>query len=65
MRYGINKETFAKLKKSIARSGLATGLIDQRLTVLKCDEEAIVVTYRKHTLCPTAERPYFTQATMQ
>ena len=50
-RYGINQKTVAKWKKRISISDMPTGPKNVKSTVLSVEEEAIIVAFRKHTLC--------------
>ena len=64
MRYGVNQKTVAKWKKRSSASDERTGPKDPHSTVLSLDEEAIVVTFRKHTLLPLDDCLYALQATI-
>lgn len=53
MRYGINPKTVAKWKKPPSVADLPTGPKKARSTVLSIEEEAVIVTFRRHTLLPS------------
>jgi transposase-like protein len=53
-RYGINQKTVAKWKKRTAVGDLPTGPKDPRSTVLSLEEEAVIVTFRRHRHLPPA-----------
>ena len=63
-RYGINQKTVAKWKKRTAVADLPTGPKDARSTVLSVEEEAVIVTFRRHTLLPLDDCLYALQATI-
>jgi hypothetical protein len=63
-RYGINQKTVAKWKRRSAVADLPTEPKDPRSTVLSIEDEAIVVTFREHTLLPLDDCPYALQATI-
>ena len=63
-RYGINQKTVAKWKKRTGVTDLPTGPKDAKSTVLSGDEEAIIVTFRCHTLLPLDDCLYSLQATI-
>ena len=48
-RYGINQKTVAKWKKRPSTADLPTGPKNPKSTSLSIADEAIVVTFRKHT----------------
>ena len=50
--YGINQKTAAKWKRRDTVTDLPTGPRDVRSTVFSPDEEAIVVSFLRHTLLP-------------
>lgn len=49
-RYGINPKTVAKWKKRTSVTDLPTGPKQLSSTVLSVEQEAAIVTFRKHTL---------------
>ncbi len=51
-RFGINQKTVAKWKKRTAVKDLPTGPKDAHSTVLTIEEEAVIVTFRRHMLLP-------------
>ena len=63
-RYGINQKTVAKWKRRSSVADLPTGPKDPRSTVLSIEDEAIVVTFRRHTLLPLDDCLYALQATI-
>ena len=63
-RYGINQKTVAKWKKRGSVSDLPTGPKEPKSTVLSIEEEAIIVTFRRHTLLPLDDCLYALQATL-
>ncbi|TGQ84738.1 IS481 family transposase, partial [Mesorhizobium sp. M8A.F.Ca.ET.208.01.1.1] len=63
-RYGINQKTVAKWKKRTSVADLPTGPQEPRSTILSLEEEAIVVTFRKHTLLPLDDCLYALQPTI-
>jgi transposase-like protein len=63
-RYGINQKTVAKWKKRTAVADLPTGPKDAHSTVLSVEEEAAIVTFRRHTLLPLDGCLYALQATI-
>jgi transposase InsO family protein len=63
-RYGINPKTVAKWKKRKALSDAPMGPKEPGSTVLSKEEEAIVVTFRRHTLLPLDDCLYALQATL-
>ena len=62
-RYGINQKT-AKWKGRSSVADLPTGSKDPRSTVLSIEDEAVVVTFRRHTLQPLDDCLYALQATI-
>ena len=48
-RYGINQKTVAKWKKRTSVADLPTGPKEPHSTVLSLEEEAFIVSFRKHT----------------
>jgi transposase InsO family protein len=63
-RYGINPKTVAKWKKRPSVADLPTGPKEAKSTVLSVEDEAIVVTFRRHTLLPLDDCLYALQATI-
>jgi transposase InsO family protein len=63
-RYGINQKTVAKWKRRSSVTDLPTGPKQARSTVLSLEEEAIVVSFRKHTLLPLDDCLYALQPTL-
>ena len=63
-RYGINQKPVAKWKRRASVADIPTGPKDPRSTVLSIAEEAIVVTFRKHTLLPLDDCLYALQPTI-
>ena len=51
-RHGINQKTVAKWRKRTSVADLPTGPKDAKSTVLKVEEEAMIVAFRRHTLLP-------------
>src|SRR5438067_1883726 len=62
-RHGINPKTVAKWRKRSFVADLPTGPKQPSSTVLSIEEEAIVVTFRRHTLLPLDDCLYALQAT--
>src|ERR1700741_2581413 len=63
-RYGINPKTVAKWKKRPSVADLPTGPKEAKSTVLSVEDEAIVVTFRRHTLLPLDDCLYALQPTI-
>src|SRR6478609_4597797 len=63
-RYGINQKTVAKWKNRSSVADLPTGPREPRSTVLSVEEEAVIVTFRKHTLLPLDDCLYALQPTI-
>jgi len=63
-RHGINQKTVAKWKKRTSVADLPTGPKDAKSTVLSLDEEAMIVTFRRHTLLPLDDCLYALQPTI-
>ena len=51
-RYGINQKTVAKWRNRSFVADERTGPRDPKSTVLTVEEEAVIVTFRRHTLLP-------------
>ena len=62
--YGLNHKTVAKWRKRAFLNDAPMGPKAPRSTVLSPEEEAIVVTFRKHTLLPLDDCLYALQATV-
>jgi transposase InsO family protein len=63
-RYGINQKTVAKWKKRETVADLPTGPKEPKSTVLSIEDEAIVVSFRRHTLLPLDDCLYALQPTI-
>jgi transposase-like protein len=63
-RYGINQKTVAKWKKRSSVADLPTGPKEPKSTVLSIEEEAVIVTFRRHTLLPLDDCLYALQPTI-
>jgi transposase-like protein len=63
-RYGINQKTVAKWKRRGSVADLPTGTKRPKSTVLSTEEEAIVISFRRHTLLPLDDCLYAQQATI-
>ena len=63
-RYGINQKTVAKWKKRTSVADLPTGPKIPSSTVLTLEEEAVIVTFRRHTLLPLDDCLYALQPTI-
>jgi len=63
-RYAINPKTVAKWKKRSTIQDAPMGPKDPHSTVLSLEEEAICVTFRKHTLLPLDDCLYALQASI-
>ena len=63
-RYGITPKTVAKWKKRSSVKDLPTGPKTSHSTVLLLEEEAIILTFRRHTLLPLDDCLYALQATI-
>jgi transposase InsO family protein len=63
-RYSINPKTVAKWKKRRSARDAPMGPTEPCSTVLSKEEEAIVVTFRRHTLLPLDDCLYALQATL-
>jgi IS30 family transposase len=63
-RYSINQKTVAKWKKRTSVHDVPTGPAEPKSTVLSLEEEAIIVTFRRHTLLPLDDCLYSLQATI-
>ena len=63
-RYGINQKTVAKWRNRTSVADLPTGPKDAKSTVLKVEEEAMIVAFRRHTLLPLDDCLYALQPTI-
>lgn len=63
-RYGINQKTVAKWKKRTSLADLPTWPKEPHSTVLSPEQEAIIVTFRRHTLLPLDDCLYALQPTI-
>ena len=63
-RFGINPKTVAKWKKRTTIQDQAMGPKQIQSTVLSTEEEALIVTFRKHTLLPLDDCLYALQETI-
>ena len=63
-RHGINQKTVAKWRKRTSVADLPTGPKDAKSTVLKVEEEAVIVAFRRHTLLPLDDCLYALQPTI-
>jgi hypothetical protein len=63
-RYGVNPKTIAKWRSRKSVTDLRTGPKAPRSTVLTVEEEAVVVSFRRHTLLPLDDCLYALQPTI-
>lgn len=63
-RHWVNPKTIAKWRRRTSTTDAPMGPKEPRSTVLKQEEEAIIVTFRKHTLLPLDDCLYALQATI-
>jgi len=63
-RHGVNPKTIAKWRQRCSVADLPTGPKQAGSTVLSCEEEAVVVAFRRHTLLPLDDCLYALQATI-
>ena len=63
-RHGINPKTIAKWEKRESTADRRTGPTVRRSAVLSVEQEAIIVSFRKHTLLPLDDCLYALQATI-
>jgi transposase InsO family protein len=63
-RYNLNPKTVAKWKKRAFVHDAAMGPKTPRSTVLTCEQEAVAVAFRKHTLLPLDDCLFALQATI-
>lgn len=63
-RYGINPKTVHKWRKRSFVEDAPMGPKERRSTTLTADQEAIIVTFRKHTFLPLDDCLYALQATI-
>ena len=62
--HGINPKTVRKWRKRTSVEDLETGPRQPHSTILTVEEEAIIVTFRRHTLLPLDDCLYALQATI-
>ena len=62
--YGVNPKTVAKWRKRDSVADAPMGPKERRSTVLSKQEEALIVTFRRHTLLPLDDCLYALQATI-
>ena len=62
--YGINPKTVLKWRKRASVEDRKTGPKEPRSSVLSIEEEAIIVTFRRHTLLPLDDCLYALQPTI-
>ena len=60
-RYGVNQKTIIKWKHRKSVEDIPTGPKDAKSTVLSVEQEAIIVTFRQHTLLPLDDCLYALQ----
>ncbi len=60
-RYGVNQKTVIKWKHRSSVDDIPTGPKDAKSTVLSVEQEAIIVTFRQHTLLPLDDCLYALQ----
>jgi len=63
-RYGINPKTVAKWRSRKSTADIRPGPKDAHSTVLRIEEEAMIVAFRKHTLLPLDDCLYALQASI-
>jgi transposase InsO family protein len=63
-RYGINPKTVAKWRSRKSTADIRPGPKDAHSAVLRIEEEAMIVAFRKHTLLPLDDCLYALQATI-
>ena len=63
-RHGINQKTVAKWRKRTSVADLSTGPKDAKSTVLRPDEEAMILAFRRHTMLPLDDCLYALQPTI-
>ncbi len=62
--YGINPKTVAKWKKRPSTADRKTGPSEPKSTVLSVEDEAVIVTFRRHALLPLDDCLYALQPTI-
>ena len=63
-RHGVNPKTVAKWRSRKSTADIRPGPKDAHSTVLRIEEEAMIVAFRKHTLLPLDDCLYALQATI-
>jgi transposase len=63
-RHGVNQKTVIKWKRRTSVEDIPTGPKDAKSTVLSLEQEAIIVTFRQHTLLPLDDCLYALQETI-
>jgi transposase-like protein len=63
-RYGMNPKSIAKWRKRTSVADLPTGPREAHSSTLSHEQEAIIVTFRRHTLLPLDDCLYALQATI-
>jgi transposase len=63
-RYGVNQKTVIKWKQRRSVEDIPTGPKNAKSTVLSIEQEAIIVTFRQHTLLPLDDCLYALQETI-
>jgi transposase len=63
-RYGVNQKTVIKWKQRSSVEDIPTGPKNAKSTVLSIEQEAIIVTFRQHTLLPLDDCLYALQETI-
>jgi transposase len=63
-RHGVNQKTVIKWKRRTSVEDIPTGPKDAKSTVLSIEQEAIIVTFRQHTLLPLDDCLYALQETI-
>jgi hypothetical protein len=63
-RFGVNQKTVIMWKQRASVEDIPTGPKDAKSTVLSIEQEAIIVTFRQHTLLPLDDCLYAPQETI-
>ena len=63
-RYGINQKTVARWKRRTTVADIPTGPKDAQSMVLSIEDEAVIVTFRRHILLPLDDCLYVLQLTI-
>ena len=63
-RHGINPKTVARWRKRTSTADVPTGPKEAKPTVLSVEQEAVIVTFRHHTLLPLDDCLYVLQASI-